>query len=223
MLLTNAPQSAKIVTSYYLWVAMNTQTKHLPADQRRAVTVQAVIELAAEQNPNGITTAEIAQHMGVTQGALFRHFPNKNAILKAVMEWVAEELLDRVARSIVPESSPVSALECMFMAHVEFIAQHPGIPRILFGELQHATNTPAKQVVHELIRNYQSQITELTEQGVACGEVSSQVDAKTTATVFIGNIQGLVMQALLSGNIKGMTDHAPKIFAIFKQGIRGES
>ena len=64
---------------------MITYVKNLPADERRAVTVEAVIELAAEQNPNDITTAAIAQRMGLTQGALFRHFPNKDAILQAMM------------------------------------------------------------------------------------------------------------------------------------------
>ncbi|MEI6639829.1 MAG: helix-turn-helix domain-containing protein, partial [Chlorobium sp.] len=54
-----------------------TTIRNLPAEQRRAVTVEAVIELAAEKNPASITTAEIAERMQLTQGALFRHFPNK--------------------------------------------------------------------------------------------------------------------------------------------------
>ena len=65
---------------------MESNIKHLPADERRAVTVEAVIALAAEQNPGEITTAAIAKRMGLTQGALFRHFPSKDAILQAVME-----------------------------------------------------------------------------------------------------------------------------------------
>ena len=60
--------------------------KNLPADERRAVTVGAVVALAATQNPSEITTSAIAQHMHLTQGALFRHFPNKDAILQAVMD-----------------------------------------------------------------------------------------------------------------------------------------
>ena len=71
-------------------------TKHLPANERRAITVDAVVELAAQQNPNEITTAAIAKHMGVSQGALFKHFSSKEAILQAVMEWVAEVLLSRI-------------------------------------------------------------------------------------------------------------------------------
>ena len=54
-------------------------TKHLPANERRAITVDAVVELAAQQNPNEITTAAIAKHMGVSQGALFKHFSSKES------------------------------------------------------------------------------------------------------------------------------------------------
>lgn len=79
---------------------MNTRRKKLPAEERRAVTVEAVVALAAEQNPNAITTAAIAKRMGLTQGALFRHFPNKDAILQAVIEWVAERLLARVDKAV---------------------------------------------------------------------------------------------------------------------------
>jgi TetR/AcrR family transcriptional regulator len=78
---------------------VNIRTKHLPAEERRAATVEAVIELAAGHDPGEITTTAIAQHMNVTQGALFKHFPTKDAILAAVMTWVADRLLNRVDRA----------------------------------------------------------------------------------------------------------------------------
>ena len=98
---------------------MDNLPKHLPAEQRRAVTVEAVVALAARQNPSEITTAAIARHMKLTQGALFRHFPSKEAIWEAVMEWVAERLLARIDMAAEGIDSPVAAMEAMFMSHVE--------------------------------------------------------------------------------------------------------
>ena len=95
---------------------MNPQIKHLPAEERRAVTVEAVIALAAEQNPNGITTAAIAERLGLTQGAIFRHFSSKDAILQAVMTWVAERLLSRVEKAAQGVASPIAALDVDFHA-----------------------------------------------------------------------------------------------------------
>ncbi|MFA5627222.1 MAG: TetR/AcrR family transcriptional regulator [Thiohalomonadaceae bacterium] len=85
---------------------MNEPIVRLPADERRAATVIAVVDLAAKQNPNDITTAAIAKRIGLTQGAIFRHFPTKDAIFQAVMTWVSQRLLARVdKRHHVADSS----------------------------------------------------------------------------------------------------------------------
>lgn len=52
----------------------------MTADQRRSQTGDVVVTLSGQQNSNEITTAAIAKHMSVTQGALFGHFPTKDAI-----------------------------------------------------------------------------------------------------------------------------------------------
>jgi AcrR family transcriptional regulator len=196
------------------------KSKNLPADQRRAVTVEAVIELTAEQNPGDITTAAIAQRMNLTQGALFRHFSSKDAIWQAVMEWVAERLLLRVDRAMQGTDSPLKALEAVFMTHIEFVVAHPGVPRLLFGELQRAEDTPAKRMARTLIGAYGERLRGLIDTGKARGEVASDVDTAAAVVAFIGSIQGLVMQSLLSGKAGQMRADAPGAFAIYRRGIR---
>ena len=199
---------------------MPRSARNLPADERRAVTVEAVIALAGKQNPSDITTAAIAQQMGLTQGALFRHFPNKDAILLAVMEWVAERLLGRVDKAIEAAPSPIAALEAAFMAHIDFVVKHPGVPRILFGELQREEVSPAKLVVRRLIRDYSSRLKRLVEDGKARGELAADLDVDAATTLFIGSIQGLVMQSLIAGSVKAIRTHAPGVFAVYRRGIR---
>lgn len=195
-------------------------SKYLPAEERRAITVETVVELAGEQNPSEITTAAIAKRMGLTQGALFRHFPNKEAIIQAVMEWVAERLLARSEKAVQAQSSPLAALEGMFMAHVDFITEHPGIPRMLFGELQRSEETEPKRMAQALIRRYGERLHGLFAQGKTCGELDDKLDNEAAATLFIGTIQGLVVQSLLAGDVSQMRGNAPKVFAIYQRGIR---
>lgn len=202
---------------------MSPSSKHLPAEERREATVEAVVKLAAEQNPNDITTAAIAKRMGLTQGAIFRHFPNKDAILQAVMEWVARRLMGRIEKAIQAEASPGKALESMFMTHIEFVTEHPGIPRMLFGELQNASESAPKRMVQTLIRRYGERIHQLLEQGKACGEIDEALDAAAAATLYIGTIQGLVMQSLLAGDVGKIKRDAPAVFAIYQRGIRRAS
>jgi AcrR family transcriptional regulator len=198
---------------------MNERPKKLSADARRLATVESVIQLAALQNPVEITTAAIAKHMNLTQGALFRHFPNKEAIWQSVMEWVAERLLNRIDRSVHGIDSPLAAMEAIFMTHVEFVAEHPGVPRMLFGELQRAESTPAKRMVQTLIQRYGERLNHLIEQGKSNGELSSSLDNEAASTLFIGTIQGLVMQSLLTGDVQRIRHDAPRVFAIYRRGI----
>lgn len=198
---------------------MDTSSKHLPADERRAVTVEAVIALAGTKNPGEITTAAIAQHMNLTQGAIFRHFSSKEAIWQSVMEWVAERLLSRIERAAKDKVSSLAAMEAMFLAHVEFVVEHPGVPRMLFGELQRAESTPAKQMAQTLIKRYGERLHQLLEQGKLIGEIPSTLDAEAASALFIGSIQGLVMQSLLAGDIERMRRDAPRVFAIYRRAI----
>src|SRR3972149_2981390 len=211
-----------IVSDFYISrIYMQANPKHLPADERRAVTVEAVVELAAEQNPNDITTAAIAKRMNLTQGAIFRHFPSKDSIWQAVMEWVAGQLLARTEKAAKTASSPLAALEAMFMTHIDFIARHPGVPRIVFGELQHAEDTPSKRMVQPLLTRYSERLHAIIEEGKSQRELVQDVDTTAAVSLFIGMIQGLIMQSLLAGDIHLMRNESPGVFAIYRRGIGG--
>ena len=198
---------------------MQIRARHLPAEERRAAIVTTVIKLAAKQNPGDITTAAIASRMNLTQGALFRHFPSKDAVWQAVVEWVAAQLLARVDRAIEAAESPLQALEAVYAAHIAFVAANPGVPRLLFGELQRAEDTPAKRVARTLLGRYGMRLTTLIEEGKARGQIAREIDTTAAATMFIGSIQGLVMQSLLAGKTKRMLTDAPGAFAIYGRGI----
>ena len=192
----------------------------LSGDKRRTMTVQVVLQLAAGQNPAEITTSAIASRMHITQGALFRHFPTKDAIWQAVMEWVAERILARVDDAVKTVKSPLAALEAVFMTHIDFVNSHPGVPRILFGELQRTGDTPTKRAVRALLRHYDERLQTLIEQGKSQGEVAPDVESAAVAALFIGTIQGLVMQSLLAGKNRSMRTKAAEVFSIYLRGIR---
>jgi AcrR family transcriptional regulator len=193
--------------------------RHLPAQERRAATIKAVIDLAAERNPSDITTAAIAAQMDLTQGALFRHFSGKAAIWESVMAWVADRLLERVACAEQHAATPLAALEAVFMAHIDFVVAHPGVPRMIFGELQRAEDTAAKAMVRLLIRRYAERLAALIDAGQASGDVAGEIDRDAAAALFIGSIQGLVMQSMLVNDPRYITSEAPRVFNIIRRGL----
>lgn len=192
---------------------------NLTADQRRLHTVTTVVALAGQQNPSEITTAAIAKHMGVTQGALFRHFATKDAIWQSVMEWVAARLLDRIDRAASSAETPVDALRAMFRSHVAFVIEYPGVPRMLFAELQHARATHAKQAAHALMRGYAERVSSLLERGKVSGEIASDTDTRAAAILFIGTIQGLVMQSMIAGDLTTARANAEGVLTIYLRGL----
>jgi len=198
---------------------VRSKSQHLPADKRRDVTVETVVKLAAERNPSDITTAAIAKQMNVTQGALFRHFPSKEAIWQAVMAWVAERLLKRVDKAAAEAETPLEALEAIFMAHIEFVSTYPGVPRMLFGELQHAEESVPKRMARTMLQKYGERIESLIEEGKEEGQISSNVDSIAARQLFVGAIQGLVIQSLIAGKREDLREAAGGVFAIYRRGI----
>src|SRR5512144_51490 len=83
----------------------------LSTDQRQREIVATVLELARERGPDAITTQAIAGRMGLTQGAVFRHFPDKEAIWLAVFSWVRESLGAAIAAAMAKADSPLAKVE----------------------------------------------------------------------------------------------------------------
>lgn len=199
---------------------MTSTSKYLSAEERRAMAVKAVLELAAVRNPGEITTTAIAAQMGLSQGGIFRHFSTKDEIWQTVMEWVATELFSRVSTAAEASVSPISSLEAMFMAHVAFAVEYPGVPRMLFGELQKPGTTLAKTAVGSLLGRYGNLLSATLEQGKAAGEVDAEVSTSAAVTLFVGTIQGLIIKTLLFEDIEYMRRGALEAFALFRRAIR---
>lgn len=199
---------------------MKTRTKYMTAEERRSTTVQAVIALAAQKNPSEITTMALAKKMRVTQGALFKHFPTKDAIFKAVMQWVAEHFVARLEKPAREATSALAALEAVFLEHARFVVEHPGVPRMIFAELQRGEKSSSKAIVESLLQRYRALLQRLIEQGKARKEIPETLDTAAAITMFIGMIQGLVMQSLLAGDVARVGRDALKVFAIYQRGIR---
>lgn len=105
------------------------------------------------------------------------------------------------------------------MAHIDFITEYPGVPRMLFGELQRAEQTVAKQMAQTLIRRYGERLGRLIADGKERREIADALDEKAAVILFIGTIQGLVMQALLAGDVRRIRANAPGVFALYKRSI----
>ena len=195
----------------------------LPTQERRIEIVAAALRLSRDRSPALITTGDIAAAVGVTQGAVFKHFPTKEAIWIAAMAWVRERLMAALTQAAQDPSTPLAGLEAVFDAHVAFVASHPGVPRLIFHELQQATDSAVKQELRTLLQAYRKLLTGLLGAAAERGEVPADLDREAAATLFVGIVQGLVMQTMVSGKPVTLKAQAERVFAIYLRGIREAS
>lgn len=196
------------------------QKRKLTSDKRRELTVDTVIELSAKGDPANITTDNIAKHMHVTQGALFRHFANKEAIWETVIDTIAERLMQRFEHATNIAETPLSALQAIFYAHIDFITEYPGVPPLIVSQLQLTNQTPAKRKVHTLLSAYRKRVESLLTEAQTSGDLDEYLDIEAAAIQFIGTIQGLVVQSLIIGNIEHMVELAQRVFQLYLHGIK---
>lgn len=201
---------------------MTTQARQ-STELRQAEIIATMLHLAAERNPADITTTDIAKAMRVTQGALFRHFATKEAIRLAVVEWIEAQLLGALlaARQAAPDA--LAALRAMFLAHVRFAQAYPGVPRLIFAELQQAEASPVRLVVHKIMQRYRQVLAETLALAMAAKRIRADVDCQAAASLFLGGIQGLVIQSMLSGSDAVLERQAEAVLDLYLAGLGGQS
>ncbi|MCZ4314219.1 TetR/AcrR family transcriptional regulator [Comamonadaceae bacterium G21597-S1] len=191
-----------------------------PTDERQSAIVAAALRLAAGNSPAAITTTDLATAIGLSQGALFKHFASKDAVWLAAMDWAAEQLLQTLTDAAQSTPSPCAALRAVFDAHVAFVAANPGVPRLVLHQLQQAGDTPIKQRARALMQAHRTLVQDLLRKAVDAREASPDLDVAAAATMFLGQIQGLAMQSVIRGQTSAMRELAPRVFAIYERGIR---
>src|SRR3546814_21150807 len=82
------------------------------------------------------------------------------------------------------------------MTHVDFVAEHPGVPRMLFGELQRSADNLPRKMVQTLIGRYAERLRRLFEAGKASGALEPGTDVEAAALLCIRTITGRVHQAM---------------------------
>ena len=138
-----------------------------------------------------------------------------------MFEWVQGQLGQAVRQGFEGEGDALARLRQVFLAHVGFVARHPGAPRILFYELQRPTDSPFQQRARGTLGAYRQRLCELFKEAGRSGQLSPTLDAEMAAVLFIGTIQGLVMQSALFRNEAEMLAAAQRLFPLLLDGFRG--
>ncbi len=103
------------------------------SDRRREI-LEALAEQLERHPGERVTTARLASVVGVSEAALYRHFPSKAKMFESLIEFAEESVFSLLNRIIAEESSPSKRCERIVGMLLTFADRNPGITRVLLGD-----------------------------------------------------------------------------------------
>ena len=88
-----------------------------------------------ESNPGSrITTAALAAQVGVSEAALYRHFPSKAKMLEGLIDFVETSVFTRVNRILAEQPNAAARCRALVALLLTFAERNPGFSRLLVGD-----------------------------------------------------------------------------------------
>jgi len=189
-------------------------------EARQQQIVETVLDLVAEHGADGVSVQAIADRIGLTQPAVFRHYPSKEAIWVAVMTWLEEQLggIHQAADASFGES-PLTILKHMFTQHVRMVERHPALAKIVFSDhlrLQFPSLQARFAGIHSA---YETRIVTLLQRAKTQALVPAALPTDQAATLFLCMIQGLGFQFAIARRPMRLRREADQIFALYLRAI----
>jgi AcrR family transcriptional regulator len=188
--------------------------------ERQQEIVQAVLDLIAEQGIQGVTMIRIADRVGITEAALYRHFRGKMEIVAATIDTTFDELWAMLTAS-AGSGTTCEMLKNVLTAHLRFIEKRPGMARILFSDEVHFNSPALRKKLSQRGEQVASLIAGLLHTGSAAGELQADLDVKSATVLYRGIIQAQVMLWAHAEKKGGLADSADGIWALYEKSIRG--
>lgn len=181
-----------LVSKRLLTSMSSPRTSRRPTGERQEELASAALELIATRGITALTTRALAQHVGITSGAIFRHFPTLDALLDAVVARV-ERLL---AGTFPPEGLPPRARLARFVeARSTAVASQVGVLQLVSSEqFQLALPPAAVTRLQKCIDQTRVFVVSTLRAGQADGTIRDDLDAKALAVIVMGTTRMLALK-----------------------------
>lgn len=164
------------------------------AEDRKSQIIGQVLRLASEIGPDRMSTTDVARAVGISQPAVFRHFPTKGDLWVAVAEDVSDSLEERWAEAETRAKTPAQRLRGLIGAQLAAIAERPALPSILFSRELTVENPPLREVFGQLLSSFQSRIAAAVAEMQSEANLSNDIDARDAAVLLASTVQGVAIR-----------------------------
>jgi len=180
--------------------------ERLSTAERQVQIKRAILEIISREGLGALSTRRLAKQVGLSEGALFRHFASKRDMLLSIMDDVQTELVMHL-RQIALSTRPAEArLHDFLCAHVNYLLAHRGITILLFSEATHMNDSELKRRLRNILLTQKQYVGKIIQDGIVEGQWDEELHVENVATLYMGIPITLNIELVL--NPDGLdTDH----------------
>ncbi len=187
--------------------------------QRREEILQALARMLESNTDGRVTTAGLAQEVGVSEAALYRHFGSKGQMFEALVEFIEESLFSRVNRILESEEGPSEQCEAVLRLWLGFAAKNPGLARLMLGEAIQGESEALRGRVNQLMERLETQLKQILKRARLDARLSGDTDALAAANLLVAVVHGRINQYSRSNFRNDPTEQWPAQWAIIEAGL----
>jgi len=166
---------------------------------RRQQILEALARQLEESPGERITTAGLARAVGVSEAALYRHFPSKARMFEGLIEFIEETVFGLTNRILQDEASAISRTEKIIVLVLGFAERNPGITRLLTGDVLIGETERLRTRIGQFFERLETQLKQVLREGELSGELHTREQVPAIANMLIAYTDGRMQQFVRSG------------------------
>lgn len=184
------------------------------AEDRKVQIVAEVLRIADEIGPDRLSTTDVARAIGISQPAIFRHFPTKGALWLAVAEDIGARLQRDWTAAEAAADGPSARLKALITAQLVAITDTPALPSILFSRELQVENHGLREVFRGLLAAFQGHLVAAIRNQQAAGDLCRDVCPEDIAILLTSLVQGAAIRWTLGERRFSLVDEGLRLFDV---------
>ncbi|MCL1090850.1 nucleoid occlusion factor SlmA [Shewanella profunda] len=169
-----------------------------PKINRREHILQCLAQMLETSPGQRITTAKLASEVGVSEAALYRHFPSKARMFEGLIEFIEESLLSRINIIMDDEKDTMKRCQLMLQLLLIFAERNPGISRVLNGDALLGENERLRSRVSSLFAKIETQLKQILREKTLREGKGFNLDEAILANLLLAFAEGRIAQFVRS-------------------------
>jgi len=165
---------------------------------RKEQILQALAQMLETSPGQRITTAKLAAEVGVSEAALYRHFPSKARMFEGLIEFIEDTLLSRINLILENEKESQTRVYNILLLLLAFAEKNPGITRILTGDALQGEQERLRERVQGLFEKLETQFKQVLRERKLREGKAFQSDESTLANFLLAYVEGKMNQFVRS-------------------------